>query len=286
MSRGVLGGCIVALVLAACGGSTPGTAIGSLGARNGVLFIRDVLAPVLLNGVCDYTGDPTAAALSVGEADVSFASLTTYSPEILAGNELSADAGSAPPIQVTSTLTNVLDMNGGDIASLLATMCAASDAAACATAQQLGKQLATPTTPFTTAASALVPASTREGGGYAPIAVTLVDAATVSVLRAYFENALMISGAKALETEIQLIPTIQLSGTTASGVSVVSQAYELPVTFTYGGLVSNLQTDPEVAAGYCLDTMDQPTGRQVCVPGQEVSSSVPSVAGVPACPGS
>ena len=65
-----------------------------------------------------------------------------------------------------------------------------------------------------------------------------------------------------------------------------SRATWFPVTFTYGGLVSNLQTDPEVAAGYCLDTMDQPTGRQACVPGQEISSSVPSVAGIPACPGS
>jgi hypothetical protein len=262
------------------------------------LFIRDVLAPTIpSNGACSYTADPTQASISVGAADVSFASLATYSPVFLVGNQIISQANlnenqaETSRIILNGAITRITDLAGGDVVSMLQGMCnppsGNKDLAACATGQQLGKTVTIPVNPFSTVEAGAIEPGTGTTASYGTMQVTIVDNATVSLLRSYFTNAINLNGASAFQTEIQLLTYTKVEGSTLGGDPQESNEFEFAVTFGYGNLVSNLATDPTNTYGYCLDTsVAVPTTAQTCVYGQDVSVIVGGLSDpeISACP--
>jgi hypothetical protein len=314
-----LGSVVVLALLAGCGGKalTAGGGTGGAGATFDAgtageamgLEIVEVLAPTTpANGTCSYTADPNQASLTSGTADVAYGSLTTYTPVVLVEN-LDASSSQAEQAETnraipTRATTKVTDLAGGTVVSLLQSMCSgaatgAHDEAACATGQQLGHALAVPTDPFSTVegAPSNADASIGDGepgtgtsveseGAYQTLSLTLLDADTIALLRAYFMNAVALNGASAFQTKIQLLTYTVLQGSTLGGPQVTSNEFAFPVTVTFGSLVSNLKPDPLAAAGVCLDTSNVPTTAQTCVDGQDAPAAAASLMdpAVPDCP--
>lgn len=248
-----------------------------------VIFIEEVLVPTTpSNGTCTYTADPTQLSLTTGNVDVSFAGLATYAPEVLIGNRLPANGSEASRMTITAAETRITAAGGGDITSLLASMCSAHDLAACATEQQ---HLATQTNPFSTVESVDVADESTVRPGYTTMALTLIDSATMTLVRRYFENAIMLSSPSAFTTSITLQTSTFVSGTTRGGMTVQSPEFEFPVTLGFGNLLSNLKADPSSVEGYCVDTADLSAGGTTCVPGQDVPSDATPALFLPACPG-
>jgi hypothetical protein len=254
------------------------------------LFIRQVLAPTIpANGTCSYTADPTQNSISVGAADLSFASLSTYSPVFLVGNQIISqanvdqDQAETSRIIINGAITRITDLAGGNVISLLQGMCSGAatgtkDDAACTTGQQLGKTLAAPINPFSTVEAGAIEPGTGTTASYGTIQVTIVDSGTIDLLRAYFVNSIALNGAAAFQTSIQLLTYTKVEGSTLGGDPQESNEFEFPVTLTYGGLVQNLVSDPLSAAGVCLDTeVTVPTTAQTCVLGQDVGVIVGAV---------
>jgi hypothetical protein len=133
--------------------------------------------------------------------------------------------------------------------------------------------------PFSTIESVMVGPVTGTTPGYSSLAVTIIDGATVSIMRSYFENLLEISVAKALTTTIELITYTQLNGTTLNGDAVMSNVFKLPVTIGYGSLVANLTM---AEGSYCLATPSDMAG-STCTPGQDMPAEVSYLAGLPLC---
>jgi hypothetical protein len=262
------------------------------------LFIRGVLAPTIpSNGSCTFTADPTQAAISVGAADVSFSNLATYSPVFLVGNQIISQANldenqaETSRIIINGAITRITDLAGGDVVSMLQGMCSpasgAKDLAACATGQQLGKTVTVPINPFSTVEAGAIEPGTGTTASYGTVQVTIVDNATVSLLRTYFTNAIMMNGASAFQTEIQLLTYTKVEGSTLGTDPQESNEFEFPVTFGYGNLVANLAPEPSNVYGYCLDTaVAVPTTAQTCVYGQDVSVIVGDLSdpNISACP--
>jgi hypothetical protein len=262
------------------------------------LFVRGVLAPTIpSNGTCAYTADPTQAAISVGAADLSFNSLATYSPVFLVGNQIISqanvdqDQAETSRIIINGAITRITDLAGGDVISMLQAMCSppsgSKDLAACATGQALGKSVTVPINPFSTVEAGAIEPGTGTTASYGTVQVTIVDNATVSLLRTYFTNAIMMNGASAFQTQIQLLTYTKVEGSTLGGDPQESNEFEFPVTFGYGNLVANLDTDPSNVYGYCLDTgIAVPTTAQTCVYGQDVSVIVGGLSdpNISACP--
>jgi hypothetical protein len=276
-----------------------GAVVSACAHNNASLFIRQVLEPTIpSNGTCIYTADPTQATLNVGTVDLSFTSLTTYSPVILIGNQIIAqanlneDRAETSRIIVNGAITRITDLAGGDVLAMLNGMCnpasGAKDDAACATgASVVNGTLATPVNPFSTAEASAVDPGTGTTASFATMSVTMVDSATVAILRAYFTNALNMNGAAAFSTSIQLLTYTKIEGTTQGNDPQESNELEFPVTFSYGNLVANLATESGSAVGYCLDTaISVPTTAQTCVYGQDIPVIVGALSDpiIPDCP--
>jgi hypothetical protein len=283
------------LALGACraGALDLGTndAVDGGGDSGGPVFVSQVLMPVTPeDGTCVYSADVNAAFLATGTVDVSFPDVTTYTPTLLVGD----DGASQPSQQAASArvtlqgaVTRITDLQGNtSLLPLLAGMCqsGAGDDAACTTGKALqAGTLATPVNPFATAETAPLPLPSGSTPSYTAIGVTIVDGATIDVLRSYFRNALETNGAGALQTSIQLLTYTKVQGTTLGGSAVESGEFEFPVTFTYGGLVSNLEADLTSPVGYCLASFVVPSAPQTCVAGQDIPAIVSALAGVSAC---
>jgi hypothetical protein len=276
-------------VLVGCGGKqvSPGAATCSVDAGDAEaraessLVLRQVLAPTIpANGACFYTADPTQGGLSTGAVDVSFPKLGTYAPALLFGNT------SASRAFVDGASTNITDLAGGNIVALISAMCAKKDAAACATKDALTAHPArVPPGSFSSIESGAAEPGSSRFPSYGTISVTLIDAATFDVVRTYFENALKMNGSAAFTTSIQLLTYTTLQGTATGGTAVKSNQYEFAVSFTFGGLLNNLKTDPSAAFGHCLDTSMLPMpGSQTCVEGQDVAVAAAAVLDIPDCP--
>ncbi len=271
------------------------SAISSACAHNDAsIFISQVFAPTTpTNGLCLYTPDPTQALISGGVLDVSF-STGAYAPVVLIGNQLVPQSNNnALQVETSHVIihgaqTRITDLAGNpSILALLSNMCAggSGDPAACATGKAVvAGVIPTPVNPFSTVETTQVPPGTGTQPGYGALALTIVDPATVEVLRAYFANAVTMSGAAALSTSIQLITYTKALGTTLGGDSEETNEFEFPVTITYGQLVSNLKPDTMSAVGYCLDTsVKVPTTQQACVYGQDQPAIVGAFPGIPNC---
>lgn len=271
---------------------TTGAIVAACAHNDASIFIRQVFLPVIpSNGECAYTADVSQASESTGMADVSFPSLSTYSPEVLVGNQIVPQANQQSLVAETSrvfingAITRITDLDGNtSLLPMLERMYQAGDLAAQATGRAIqAGTLAAPINPFSTVEATSIQPGTGTSPSYAVMSLTMVDSATMNILRYYFTQALQLNGGAAFSTSIQLLTYSKVEGTTQGGDPVESNEYEFAVTFTYGGLVSNLATDPTSALGYCLYPETVPSTAQACVPGQDAPIIVGAMNGVPMC---
>jgi hypothetical protein len=269
-----------------------GAIVASCAHNDASIFVRQVFLPSIpSNGECSYTADVSQASESTGMADVSFANLSTYTPEVLVGNQILQQANAnqlqaeTSRVIVNGAITRITDLDGNtSLLPMLLKMYAAGDLAAQATGKALqAGTITTPINPFSTVESTAIEPGSGTSPSYAVMSLTMVDSATVGVLRYYFTQALQLNGAAAFTTSIQLLTYTKVEGTTLGGDPVESNEFEFPVTFTYGGLVANLASDPTSAVGYCLYPEVLPTSAQTCVPGQDVAIIVSALQGVSRC---
>lgn len=251
------------------------------------IFIRQVFAPsVPTNGICIFTADPTQPSISVGQADVSFSSLGSYTPELLIGNQIIQQANvnavqaETSRVIITGAITRITDLKGGTVLDLLSDMCGQGhlDQAACTTGKSLQNgTLQTPQNPFSTFEAGAVEPASGVTASYAAMGVTLVDGATVATLRDYFQNSVVANGSAAFSTQIQLITYTKLEGKTLGGDAVESNEFVFPVNFSYGGLVGNPVVPlSNSALGACLEHATIPTTGQTCTYGQDVPVLIPA----------
>jgi hypothetical protein len=289
ISRYMVGSLAVMAVVAGCtgkqldaGGLSADFAAGG-GGPDAPIIVALVLAPTVpSDGACTYTADPTQASLSTGNVDVGFGTLVTYTPALLVENRASSQ------VLINGAITKITDLAGDDLVTMLASMCEGTstggrDEAACMTGQQLGLGLSTPVNPFSTVESGMVVGGSSSVPSYGVLSVTIVDGETVDIMRTYLTNSLQLNGAAAFQTSIQLLTYTIVEGTQVGGGAVSSNVFEFPVTFAFGGLVSNLKADPNSAVGECLDTSSPPTAALTCVDGQDVAAYATSIPNVPDC---
>jgi hypothetical protein len=261
------------------------------------IVLEKVFQPTIpSNGSCTFTADPTQASISTGQVDLSFSDITTYTPEVLVGNQI-VSQGNVNQLQaetstviVSGAITRITDLDGNtSLIPLLAARSKGGDQGAKATGEALqAGQITAPINPFSTVETTTIAPASGATASYAALSLTMVDSATLAVLRQYFTSALTLNtGVNAgLPAPIQLLTYTKLEGKTIGGDTVESNEYEFAVTITYAGLVSNLGVgDTASASGYCVDTtIKVPTSGQTCLPGQDVPIIVGAVAGLPICP--
>jgi hypothetical protein len=250
--------------------------VGSACAHNDAsIFIRQVLVPAVPTGTtCTYTADVTQASESTGIVDVSFP-LSSYTPEVLVGNQI-VSQGSTNSLQaetsrvfVNGAITRITDLAGDtSLVQMFSTMCSNGDKAACATGRALEKTPSLqPINPFSTVESTSIDPASGATATYSTLALTMIDGATINVMRMYFENVYDISPATAFSSSVQLITYTKAEGKTQGGDTVESNEFEFPVTFVYGGLIQNLE---DVDGTYCIGTTSSSTTTQMtCVYGQD-----------------
>jgi hypothetical protein len=270
--------------------------------NNASIFIRQVFAPVIpTNGLCAYTADTTQASISSGLVDLSFSDLANYTPEVLIGNQI-VSQGNANALQaetsrviINGAITRITDLNGNtSLVPMFSALCKKGDAAACTVGKALNAgTIGAPTNPFSTVETTAIEPASSATASYATLALTIVDATTMSILREYFEAAVTADTvgtppvSTAFTNSVQLLTYTQVIGSDLGNDTLESNEFEFAVTFTYGALVSNLATDVNVAGGYCIDAaIVVPMTAQVCVSGQDAPSIVGggSIPNVPTCP--
>jgi hypothetical protein len=264
------------------------------------IFIRQVFAPgIPTNGECTFTADITSPSLSSGLIDVAFPSLPDYTPEVLIGNQIvsqanmTAEQTETSRVLINGAITRITDLAGDtSLETMFATMCddRKGDLAACQTGLEMANGMLTaPVNPFSTVESTAIEPSTGGTASYGVLGLTMIDGATINVMRRYFINSLTMNAAQGLNspaftTSVQLISYTKAEGVTLGGDPVESNEFEFPVTITYGQLVANgFVTDPTSAVGVCL-LAAKPV--LTCVAGQDAASTTGSVVGAPNCAGS
>jgi hypothetical protein len=265
--------------------------------NNASIFIRQVFAPVIpTNGLCTYTADTTEASISSGLVDLSYTNVDNYTPEVLVGNQIVAQ-GNANALQaetsrviVNGAITRITDLDGNtSLVPMFSAMCKKGDAAACTVGKALdGGGITAPQNPFSTVETTAIEPASASTASYATLALTMVDATTISILRQYFEDAVTMDAAgTAFTNSVQLLTYTEVVGSDLGNDTLESNEFEFAVTFTYGQLVENLATDSAVAGGYCIDSaIAVPMTAQVCVPGQDAPAIIGagSIPNVPTCP--
>jgi hypothetical protein len=250
--------------------------VGSACAHNdATIFIRQVLEPAVPTGtLCTYTADVTQASESTGIVDVSFP-LTSYTPEVLVGNQI-VSQGNMNALQaetsrvfINGAITRITDLAGDtSLIQMFSDMCTNGDKAACATGKALEKTPSLqPINPFSTVESTSIDPASGSTATYSTLALTMIDGATINVMKMYFENVYAISPATAFSSSVQLITYTKAEGKTQGGDTVESNEFEFPVTFVYGGLVSNLSN---VDGTYCvLLSSTMSSMAMTCISGQD-----------------
>jgi hypothetical protein len=272
---------------------TATSAMGSACAHNDAsIFIRQVFQPPIpSNGTCSYTADISGASISTGTLDVSYPGVTTYTPEVLVGNQIVAQANTnqlqaeTSRVLITGAITRITDLAGNtSLAATFGTMGEAGDEAAkemyFALAQDAGSSGGTTllprVNPFSTAEATAIEPGTGTTASYGALALTMVDEATVEAVRAYFtlaltKNILPSGRSAAYTTQIQLLTYTRVEGKTLGGDTVESNEFEFPVTLVFGGLVNNLEVlqAPYKGCGTGDLCLLLPATGSVCVLGQD-----------------
>jgi hypothetical protein len=237
--RRVLAAALVPVALGACGSTaTNGSDGGDAGASID-FFLQGVLAPPQGStaGSCVFTDDPTQATLSMGILDVELASLfsNTYEAEFLAGNQFALTGQptqaeiDADRIIVQGAAVTVLGPTGSTLASL-----------------------------STHGASEVDPGSNGTPG-YAPVTLTLIDAATIASLKSELEPF----------ERMMILTKTQASGQTLGGQTVQSNVFQFPILVCRGCLVA-FDTDSTVKPSpNCYGQAPTSSGTSFCFVGQD-----------------
>ncbi len=243
--------------------------------NDATIFIRQVLVPAVPTGnLCTYTADVTQASESTGLVDVSFP-LTSYTPEVLVGNQIfsqgnmNALQAETSRVFVNGAITRITDLAGDtSLIEMFSNMCKNNDKAACATGRALENTPSLqPINPFSTVESTSIDPASGATATYSDLALTMIDGATINVMKMYFENVYAISPATAFSSSIQLITYTKVEGKTQGGDTVESNEFEFPVTFVYGGLITNLIN---VSGTYCISVSStMSTTQMTCTYGQD-----------------
>jgi hypothetical protein len=273
-----------------------GSIVSACAHNDASVFLRQVFEPSIpSNGTCSFTADPTQASISSGTVDLSFSDVTTYTPEVLVANQIIAqgnvnqEQAETSTVIISGAITRITDLDGNtSLVPLLAARSKQGDNAAKLTGEALQNGTITaPINPFSTVEEVTIAPASGATASYGVLALTMVDGATIAVLREYFTNALTMNAMNdmpGLPEPIQLLTYTKVEGKTIGGDSVESNTFEFAVTFTYGGLVSNLASDSASPSGFCVDTtIKVPTSAQTCLPGQDVPIIVGGVPGLPTC---
>ncbi len=245
----------VTLLLAAtaCGahtadlGGTPSDSGTGEAGDPSALFLQSVLAPPpgdSSGAGCLFTDDPTQATLSEGILDVGVigAFAGEYKAEILAGNRLTGTgATETTRIAIESAKVTVEDAAGNALGS------------------------------FTTyGAASIAPPSSHPS--YAPVGLTLVDAATIASLR----NRVGPGQSETIVTRTQAL------GKTLGGEPVASNVFEFPIKVCNGCLVT-YDTDPSVTPRPNCDGPAPAGGPLICFYGQDLPIDCHSCLTKPIC---
>ncbi|MEO8875560.1 MAG: hypothetical protein ABI461_08235 [Polyangiaceae bacterium] len=166
------------------------------------LIVHGVLGPPQpQNGVCSYTADPTQGEISTGTIDVGL--LSSYTPEVLVGNQLIARADNVNLKAETARITmqgavvHVDDTSNNEINS------------------------------FTSLSSGFIDPGTGGAPGYGPIALTLIDPKTAQALQASLPKL----GTK------RVVARFTVFGQTAGGADIESNEFQFPIDVCNGCLV-------------------------------------------------
>jgi len=166
------------------------------------MVVHGVLAPPQpQNGVCSYTSDPTQAELSTGTLDVGL--LSSYTPEVLVGNQLLARSDNVDLKAETALITlqgavvHVDDTSNNEINS------------------------------FTSLSSGFISPGTGGAPGYGPLSLTLIDPKTAQAL----QGSLPKLGTK------RVVARFTVFGQTAGGTDIESNEFQFPIDVCNGCLV-------------------------------------------------
>ena len=255
------------------------------------LFIRQVIAPTTpANGICAYTGDISQPSWPAGILDVAFGG-SSYQPAFLLGNQIVTQANQdleqteTSRIIVTGAISRITDLNGNNLPTMLSNMCQSGDKAACAAGKNATPifNQGGPPNPFSTEETTAIEPSDGTTASYSPISITIVDGATIGIVKDYFEaqNALLPGSALGSTNTIELLTYTKAEGHTLGGDAEESNEFEFPVTLCFGCLASNVVADSASTIGFCLAC---PTatgvGTGTCIAGQDVPSFINSVPGI------
>ena len=187
--------------------ATFGTVLGLLASacahNDASMIVVGVLAPPTpQNGTCAYTADPTQATISSGALDVGL--LSSYTPELLVGNQLAARANETDlqaetaVIVMQGAVVHVYDTNNNEINS------------------------------FTSLSSGFINPGTGGAPGYGPMSLTIIDPKTAQDLQA----SLPILGHQ------RVIARITVFGQTSGSSDIESNEFQFPVDVCNGCLVT------------------------------------------------
>ncbi len=224
------------------------------------LFIRGALAPSAsrASGSCLYTDDPKQAFLFSATLDIALAD--TYQAVLLVGNQLVAHADStgnrleSNRVHLNGAVVKVTD-NGGD------TFTFSRD--------------------FTSFGSSFVDPQTNNTPAFAPMAVTVFDAAT---------KALLAPQLPLRSSRKSTIVTVKIFGTSLGGKEVETGEFQLPLEVCNGCLVSFADGDDLAKPGFdCDKPLAAAAGGSTgsvgpCLPGQDAPISCQTCVGTnPRC---
>ncbi len=199
------------------------------------LFIRFVIAPTTN---CTYTQDATQAFLPIGRADAAL--LGAYSPAVLVGNQLTARASAddvraeTSRVNIQGAVVKVVDPTDGSVQM---------DA--------------------TVLSSGTIDPGTGAAPSYAPIQVTMLNAAAL----AHFDPKNTAAGSKLA------VAYVKVFGQTLGGQSLESNEFQFPIQVCHGCLVKLTSTcSIPPAAGssaslpVCVQGQDQTVDCSACYP--------------------
>jgi hypothetical protein len=212
------------------------------------IYIYNALAqPAIASGAtCTFTPNPTQAVISTGTLDVSLGA--GYVAEFLVGNQMVAQVDPTVP----RTETSIVDIQGAVIRIT----------------DSSGNQLTT----YTDLAAGSIPAASGGTPGYLPIAVTIVNPATVNLFFPTTDaGSARLGGAAA--GQVRLVTYTKVFGKTLGGQYVESNEFEFPVTICSGCLIHIAQSDISTVCPTtnCLGGSAANIGAtQPCAAGQDI----------------
>jgi hypothetical protein len=245
---------LIAGVFAACAGRTSPSGTGGGAGGGNSLFVQGVIYPTP-QGVgtpCTYVANPSQIFESSGTLDLDLRD--QYSAPLLIGN------GDAGPVGTIDTNAEDVELQGASIA--------VTDAR--------GNPLGS----FTSLATGYVYAPIGGTPGYSVLQVTILDSMTGESLKG------MVSPGH----DARVVASLEVFGSTRSGVRVQSDTFAFPIDVCEGCLVSFApeDMDPSLPEPNCANWQQAASGPMTvpCVMGQDTAVDCSECQQFPVCHGS